>query len=129
MSRQSAATTSPLLDQSIDGAHNVLFNITHGGSLKLQELDQASRIIAEVVDPSANIIFGTVVDPAVGDDVHITVIATGFDGRFRRERRERPEERRPPGERGPREREREPEGEGFDVPAEVLEVPSFLRED
>ena len=73
-----AATTSPLLDQSIDGAHNVLFNVTHGGNLQLRELDMAARVIAEVVDPSANIIFGTVVDPRVGDEVHLTVIATGF---------------------------------------------------
>jgi cell division protein FtsZ len=73
-----AATNSPLLDQSIDGAHNVLFNITHNGSLALRELDMAARVIAEVVDPAANIIFGTVVDPRVGEDVQITVIATGF---------------------------------------------------
>jgi cell division protein FtsZ len=73
-----AATTSPLLDQSIDGAHNVLFNVTHNGNLQLRELDMAARVVAEVVDPSANIIFGTVVDPRVGDEVHMTVIATGF---------------------------------------------------
>jgi cell division protein FtsZ len=73
-----AATTSPILDQSIDGAHNVLFNITHSGNLQLRELDMAARVVAEVVDPSANIIFGTVVDPRVGEEVHMTVIATGF---------------------------------------------------
>jgi cell division protein FtsZ len=73
-----AATTSPLLDQSIDGAHNVLFNITHSGNLRLQELDQASRVVAEVVDTAANIIFGTVIDPSLGDSVQMTVIATGF---------------------------------------------------
>jgi cell division protein FtsZ len=73
-----AATTSPLLDQSIDGAHNVLFNITHSGNLQLRELDMAARVVAEVVDPSANIIFGTVVDARVGDEIHMTVIATGF---------------------------------------------------
>jgi cell division protein FtsZ len=73
-----AATTSPILDQSIDGAHNVLFNITHCGNLQLRELDMAARVVAEVVDPSANIIFGTVIDPKVGEEVHMTVIATGF---------------------------------------------------
>jgi cell division protein FtsZ len=73
-----AATNSPLLDQSIDGAHNVLFNITHSGDLRLQEMDMAARIIAEVVDPSANVIFGTVIDPKVGEEVFMTVIATGF---------------------------------------------------
>ncbi|MBI5948260.1 MAG: cell division protein FtsZ [Chloroflexi bacterium] len=73
-----AATTSPLLDQSIDGALKVLCNITHGGDLKLREMDMAGRVVAEVVDPSASIIWGTVVDPRVGDEVHMTVIATGF---------------------------------------------------
>ncbi len=73
-----AATTSPLLDQSIDGAHNVLFNIAHSGRLQLRELDMAARVIAEVVDPSANVIFGTVIDATVGDEVQMTVIATGF---------------------------------------------------
>ena len=72
------ATASPLLDQTINGATNVLFNVTHDGNLKLRELDIAARVIAEVVDSTANIIFGTVIDPSVGDAVHMTVIATGF---------------------------------------------------
>ena len=72
------ATASPLLDQTINGATNVLFNVTHDGNLKLRELDIAARVIAEVVDSTANIIFGTVVDPSAGDAVHMTVIATGF---------------------------------------------------
>ncbi len=73
-----AATTSPLLDQSIDGAHSVLYNVTHNGTLQLRELDMAARVVAEVVDPTANIIFGTVIDPKVGESVQMTVIATGF---------------------------------------------------
>lgn len=73
-----AATTSPLLDQTIEGATAVLFNVTHDGSLQLRELDMAARVIAEVVDSTANIIFGTVVDPSVGNEVQLTVIATGF---------------------------------------------------
>jgi len=73
-----AATTSPILDQSIEGARNVLFNVTHSGDLQLRELDMAARVIAEVVDPGANIIFGTVIDPSQGSNVQITVIATGF---------------------------------------------------
>ncbi|HQW52157.1 MAG TPA: hypothetical protein PL082_08885, partial [Tepidiformaceae bacterium] len=79
--RPRAATSSPILDQSIDGAHNVLFNVTHSGNLQLRELDMAARVIAEVVDPSANIIFGTVVDARVGEDIQLTVIATGFTPR------------------------------------------------
>ena len=73
-----AATSSPLLDQTIEGATNVLFNVTHDGSLQLRELDMAARVIAEVVDETANIIFGTVVDPAASEEVQLTVIATGF---------------------------------------------------
>ncbi len=74
-------TASPLLDQSIEGAQTVLFNVTHSGNIQLRELDMAARVIAEMVDPSANIIFGTVVDPRVGEEIHMTVIATGFTPR------------------------------------------------
>jgi len=56
----------------------VLYSITHNGSLQLRELDMAARVVAEVVDPAANVIFGTVVDPKVGDGISMTVIATGF---------------------------------------------------
>lgn len=73
-----AATASPLLDQTINGATKVLFNLTHDGSLKLREMDMAARVIAEVVDSNVNTIFGTVVDESVGETVHMTVIATGF---------------------------------------------------
>ncbi len=73
-----AATRSPLLDQSIEGAQKVLFNVTHDGTLGLRELDAAARIISEFVDDAANIIFGTVIDPTVGTKVQMTVIATGF---------------------------------------------------
>lgn len=73
-----AATSSPLLDQSIEGARNVLFCVTHSGNLGLRELDAAARQIAELADPNVNTIFGTVIDPTVGEEVHITVIATGF---------------------------------------------------
>jgi cell division protein FtsZ len=73
-----SAIASPLLDVSINGAKGVLFNVTAGRTLGLQELNNAAQIIAEVVDPEAEIIFGTTIDPRVGDDVKITVIATGF---------------------------------------------------
>ncbi|OAI39219.1 cell division protein FtsZ [bacterium SCGC AG-212-C10] len=73
-----AATNSPLLDQSIDGARNILYNITHNGTLGLRELDAAGRVICEMLDPAANVIFGTVIDPNVGEEVIMTVIATGF---------------------------------------------------
>jgi cell division protein FtsZ len=125
------AVSSPLLEASVEGATGILLNITGGSELGLFEVNEAAEIVTGAADRNANVIFGAVIDEALGDEVRVTVIATGFDARFRRERRERPEERRPPAERAPRdrEREREPEGEGFDVPAEVLEVPSFLRDD
>jgi cell division protein FtsZ len=72
------AIESPLLDVSINGARGVLFNITSSRNLGLQELNTAAQIIADVVDPDAEIIFGTAIDPHLDDEVKITVIATGF---------------------------------------------------
>ena len=73
-----AAISSPLLDTSINGARGVLFNITGARNLGLHELNMAAQIIAEAVDPEAEIIFGTAIDPNLGDEVKVTVIATGF---------------------------------------------------
>lgn len=73
-----AAIQSPLLDVNIAGAKGVLFNVTGAKNLTLQELNQAAQAIHEVVDPEAEIIFGTAVDPELGDEVKVTVIATGF---------------------------------------------------
>lgn len=73
------AVSSPLLETSIEGAKGVLFNITGGLDLSLHEVTVAAEIIAEAVDPEANIIFGTVQDERMQGEVRITVIATGFD--------------------------------------------------
>ena len=73
-----AAIASPLLEVDITGATGVLFNVAGPANLKLRELDQAARVIAEVVDPDAEIIFGTSTDDSLSDEVRITVIATGF---------------------------------------------------
>jgi cell division protein FtsZ len=72
------AIQSPLLDVNINGARGVLFNVTGPRDLMLHELNMAAHVISEVVDPDAEIIFGTVVDETMGDEVKITVIATGF---------------------------------------------------
>jgi cell division protein FtsZ len=72
------AIQSPLLDVNIHGARGVLFNVTGPRDLMLHELNAAAQVIEEVVDPEAEIIFGTVVDESLGDEVKITVIATGF---------------------------------------------------
>ena len=73
-----AATSSPLLETSIDGAGGVVFNITGGSDLTLHEVNQAAEIIYEAVDPNANIIFGAVIDDRLQGEIRITVIATGF---------------------------------------------------
>ena len=75
-----AAIASPLLEVDITGATGVLFNVSGPANLGLRELDQAARVIAEVVDPEAEIIFGTSIDEGLHDEVRITVIATGFSG-------------------------------------------------
>ncbi len=74
------AISSPLLEVDITGATGVLFNVTGPKNLSLRELDAAARVIAEVVDPDAEIIFGTSMDDTLTDEVRITVIATGFSG-------------------------------------------------
>jgi cell division protein FtsZ len=72
-----AATTSPLLDMSIEGAKGVLYNIV-GADLTLTEISLVSELIREAVDPSANIKFGAQIDPNAGDELTITIVATGF---------------------------------------------------
>ncbi len=74
-----AAISSALLDITIDGARGVLFNVTGGPNMTLFEVNQAAAIIRETAHPDVNMIFGAVIDPNMGDDVRITVIATGFD--------------------------------------------------
>jgi cell division protein FtsZ len=76
-----AAINSPLLEMSIDGAKGVLFTITGGPSLALDEIHEAAKIITNSVDEEARIIFGTSVDNNFKDEVRVTVIATGFDNR------------------------------------------------
>jgi len=74
------AVSSPLLeDGSVEGARGVLLNITGGPSLSLHEVDEAASIIKEAADPQANIIVGQVINPDMGDELVVTVIATGFD--------------------------------------------------
>ena len=72
------AISSPLLEQTIDGAKGVLFNITGGSDLSINEIEQASQTISSVVDPEANIIFGTVTDERLNNEMRITLIGTGF---------------------------------------------------
>ena len=74
------AISSPLLEASIDGARGVLLSVSGGSDLGLFEINEAARMVAESAHPEANIIFGAVIDDALGDEVRVTVIAAGFDG-------------------------------------------------
>jgi cell division protein FtsZ len=116
------AVSSPLLEASIEGATGILLNITGGSDIGLFEVNEAAEVVTGAADQNANVIFGAVIDDALREEVQVTVIATGFGGR---------------GGRRARRRESAPEApvpaasatEGFDVSHEVLDVPSFLRDD
>lgn len=74
-----AAINSPLLELTIDGARGVLFNITGGPNLGMFEIDEAAKVITKSIDPDAKVKFGAVIDESMGEEVRVTVIATGFD--------------------------------------------------
>jgi cell division protein FtsZ len=128
------AIMSPLLEQSIDGARGVLFTITGGPDLTLFEVNEAAEIIHGAADPEANIIFGAVIDERLGNEVKVSVIATGFDPArplkriepYRRVDQVRPVEARPvtAGTRPPETRRTDPEPRSL---PDDLEIPSFLR--
>src|SRR6476619_4270683 len=118
------AVSSPLLEQSIDGATGILLNVTGGTELGLFEVNEAAEVVTGAADQNANVIFGAVIDDSLGDEVRVTVIATGFGPeRYRRRRRE---ER--PAEEGVETRTPSRDEGAFEVPDDVLEVPSFLRD-
>ncbi len=109
-----AAVSSPLLESSIDGATGILLNITGGPDIGLFEVNEAAEVVTSAADPNANIIFGAVIDEAMGDDIRVTVIATGF-GAQRRRRRGTAEAPVTVPSGGPEQGE------------DALDVPSFLR--
>jgi cell division protein FtsZ len=111
-----AAVSSPLLESSIEGATGILLNITGGPDIGLFEVNEAAEVVTSAADQNANIIFGAVIDEAMGDEIRVTVIATGFGGQ-RRRRRGSDAERPVSVPAGP------PEQQG----EEGLDVPSFLR--
>lgn len=113
------AIASPLLEASIEGAQGVLLNISGPSDLGLFEVNEAAEVIANAAHPDSNIIFGAVVDDSLGEEVRVTVIATGFDHRKRQEKREfaTPTATVTPVE----------EVEMPVIEAEELEIPSFLR--
>lgn len=126
------AIASPLLeDGSIKGALAVLINITGGNDMGIYELNEASAIIKEEVDPGANIIFGAVINPVMSEEVTVTVIATGFDEEGIRERVKRPvslKEYRAVLEKPKRKQESfDFKNEALGIDNEDLDKPTFLR--
>jgi cell division protein FtsZ len=122
------AISSPLLeDGSVEGARGVLLNITGGPGMSLHEVDEAASIIREAADPQANIIVGQVINKDVGEDIVVTVIATGFE-------REEPAKKSAAGERLTAGAGRAPQpamagvrGASAEPPPKNLERPTFLR--
>ncbi len=120
------AVSSPLLESSIEGATGILLNVTGGPNIGLFEVNEAAEVVTSAADQNANVIFGAVIDDSLADEIRVTVIATGFGpARLRRRRRveepaEAPQEQQEGGREVPAER--------FEVPEEILEVPSFLRD-
>ena len=113
-----SAVSSPLLEASIEGATGILLNITGGPEIGLFEVNEAAEVVTSAADQNANVIFGAVIDDALGDEVRVTVIATGFGGQRRR---------REPGTEAPIPTA-PVAGVGFEMPDEALDVPSFLRD-
>ena len=105
----------------MEGATGILLNITGGSEIGLFEVNEAAEVVTSAADQNANVIFGAVIDESLGDEIRVTVIATGFGGDLRRRRRREPSI----ADHAPSVRREE-----FIRPREdVLEIPSFLRED
>jgi cell division protein FtsZ len=117
-----AAVSSPLLEASIEGATGILLNITGGADIGLFEVNEAAEVVTSAADANANVIFGAVIDDAKGDEITVTVIATGFGGDRRRRRRAETPSILSDQPITPRE-------ERFEGTEDVLDVPSFLRDE
>jgi cell division protein FtsZ len=115
------AVSSPLLDASIVGATGILLNVTGPSDLGLFEVNEAAEVVVSAADSNANVIFGAVIDDSPGEEVRVTVIATGFGpSRRKRRRRERTLLPEPVGARTT--------SEAFEVSDAALDVPTFLRD-
>jgi cell division protein FtsZ len=117
-----SAVSSPLLEASIEGATGILLNVTGPPDIGLFEVNEAAEVVTSASDQNANVIFGAVIDESHADEVRVTVIATGFGARGRRRRRREDALEAPLPTTATT-------TEGFDVPREVLDVPSFLRDE
>src|SRR5881275_1944182 len=118
-----AAISSPLLEESVEGATGILLNITGGRDLGLFEVNEAAELIHSAADANSNIIFGAVIDEGMQDEIRVTVIATGFDhGGVRAAQEERT---RGPRDRNPRIDDRQ--RDSLVIRDDDLDIPPFLR--
>jgi cell division protein FtsZ len=117
------AVSSPLLESSIEGATGILLNVSGGSDIGLFEVNEAAEVVTGAADQNANVIFGAVIDEALGDEVRVTVIATGFGGGRRRRRREEGLFGEAPVPAAAAARQ------PFEAREDTLDVPSFLRDD
>jgi cell division protein FtsZ len=136
------AISSPLLEESMDGATGILLNITGGQDLGLFEINEAAEIVQDAADANSNIIFGSVVDDSMADEVRVTVIATGFDhGRgvrssrsslssssARSSRSERPEREERPEPRDRDVRFDDRQRSSLEISDDEIDIPSFLKD-
>src|SRR5215218_1606067 len=119
--------TSPLLEESVEGATGILLNITGGKDLGLFEVNEAAELIHSAADANSNIIFGAVIDEELGDEIRVTVIATGFDrarsGGFASRAGTTRGSRTP--DRGPRIDDRQ--RSSLEISDDEIDIPPFLR--
>jgi len=126
-----AAISSPLLEQSVEGATGILLNMTGGSDLGLFEVNEAAEIIQAAADRDSNIIFGAVIDEALADEVRVTVIATGFDKGGLRAPLYRSDQTPP---REPDRRRRrdismdDRQRSSLEIPDDDIDIPSFLKD-
>ncbi|MYL19098.1 cell division protein FtsZ [Halobacillus litoralis] len=139
------AISSPLLETSIDGAHGVLMNISGGANLSLYEVQEAADIVTSAADQEVNVIFGSVINENLKDEIVVTVIATGFDesqlAQGQQKKRPQINQQKPaPQQQQPTERERstvreeqprreapQPQQKGNTQEEDTLDIPTFLR--
>src|SRR5918997_173545 len=119
------AISSPLLEESVEGASGILLNITGGNDLGLFEVNEAAELIHSASSGDSNIIFGAVIDESMGEDVRVTVIATGFD-RAGRSRAVRDELRNPRRDREVRLDDRQ--RSSLEISDDEIDIPPFLRD-
>jgi cell division protein FtsZ len=126
------AISSPLLEESVEGATGILLNITGGNDLGLFEVNEAAEIVNSASDSNSNIIFGAVIDDTLGDEVRVTVIATGFDKSSGGDSFSSPAaEPRPPEPGSPRRRDvrmDDRQRSSLEISDDEIDIPSFLKD-